>query len=112
MRIVKKKTQKKITKAVQKLVNKHGPEIGASLASGIASSLATLASTRAPGSKELKSNLAKLSDDLSEMLGGDGKKSRLKRSAKGGKHGTARETSRAKRRAKDNSTQSRLEEEG
>jgi hypothetical protein len=118
MRIVKKKTQKKITKAFQKLVKKHGPEIGATLAGGIASSLAALASTRAPGDKGLKASLAKLSDDLNELLGGDGKKSRKKArsrkkgSATKGKHGSADETRRAKRATRDDSTQTSLEEEG
>jgi hypothetical protein len=70
MRLVKKKTRKAISKSVGKVIQKHGPAIAAGLAGGIASTLATLAGTEAPGSKGKKSNLAKLSDDISERLTG------------------------------------------
>ena len=66
--LIKNKTRKAIRKGVEKVINKHGPQIAAGLAGGIASTLATLAGTEAPGSKGKKSNLAKLSEDVSEKL--------------------------------------------
>ena len=70
MKLVKKKTRKAISKSVGKVIHKHGPAIAAGLAGSIASTLATLAGTEAPGSKGKKSNLAKLSEDVSEKLTG------------------------------------------
>jgi NH3-dependent NAD+ synthetase len=76
MKIVNRKTRKAIRKSVKKAVRKHGPKLVAGLAGGIASTLATLASTDAAGTKRRKSNLTKVSEDLSEMLSAPGKKSR------------------------------------
>ena len=70
MKLVKKKTRKAISKSVSKVIQKHGPAIAAGLAGSIASTLATLAGTEAPGSKGKKSNLAKLSENVSEKLTG------------------------------------------
>ena len=67
---MKKKTRKAISKSVGKVIHKHGPAIAAGVAGSIASTLATLAGTEAPGSKSKKSNLAKLSEDVSEKLTG------------------------------------------
>ena len=70
MKLVSGKTRKAIRKSVRKVIGKHGPQIAAGLAGGIASTLATLARTEAPGSKGKKSNLAKLSEDVSGKLTG------------------------------------------
>jgi hypothetical protein len=71
MKVVKGKTRKAIRKSVKKVIKKHGPQIAAGLAGGIASTLATLANTEAPHSNGKKSNLAALSQKLSENLTGD-----------------------------------------
>jgi len=70
MKLMKKKTRKAISKSVGKVIHKHGPAIAAGLAGSIASTLATLAGTDAPGSKGKKSNLARLSEDVSDKLTG------------------------------------------
>jgi hypothetical protein len=70
MKLMKKKTRKAISKSVGKVIHKHGPAIASGLAGSIASTLATLAGTEAPGSKGKKSNLAKVSEDVSEKLTG------------------------------------------
>ena len=67
MKLMTKKTRKAIRKSVGKVIRKQGPVIAAGLAGSIASTLATLAGTEAPGSKG-KSNLAKLSEDVSDKL--------------------------------------------
>jgi hypothetical protein len=70
MKVMKRKTRKAITKSVRKAIKKHGPQIAAGLAGGIASTLATLANTDAPGTKGRKSNLAALSQKVSDSLSG------------------------------------------
>ena len=70
MKVIKRKTRKAITKSVRKAIKKHGPQIAAGLAGGIASTLATLANTDAPGTKRRKSNLAALSQKVSDSLSG------------------------------------------
>jgi ATP-dependent protease HslVU (ClpYQ) peptidase subunit len=70
MKIMKKKTRRAIRKSVRKLANKHGREIAVGLIGSIASALATLANTEAPGSGG-KSNLAKMSKDISKTLNSD-----------------------------------------
>ena len=69
MKLVSKKTRKAIRKSVSKVIRKQGPAIAAGLVGSIASTLATLANTEAPESKG-KSNLAKLSEDVSDKLTG------------------------------------------
>jgi hypothetical protein len=70
MKIMQRKTRKAIGKSVKKAIKKHGPKIAAGLAGGIASTLATLANTGAPGTKGRKSNLAALSQKVSDSLSG------------------------------------------
>ncbi|HZA35989.1 MAG TPA: hypothetical protein VE505_13715 [Vicinamibacterales bacterium] len=70
VKLMRRKTRKAIRKSVGKVIHNYGPQIAAGLAGGIASTLATLAGTEAPGSKGKKSNLAKLSEDVSEKLTG------------------------------------------
>ena len=86
MKLVGKKTRKAIRKSVKKIVKKHGGKIATGLASGIASSLATLAKTEAPGTGG-KSNLKKVSKDVSEMLTGEEGKRPRKRGRDGKKFG-------------------------
>jgi NH3-dependent NAD+ synthetase len=81
MKLANRKTRKAIRKSVRKVIKKHGPEAVAGLAGGLASALATLASTDAPGTKGKKSNLAKLSQQVSTALAGDDSKKSRKRTA-------------------------------
>ena len=69
MKLVRRKTQKAIQKSLKKAIKKHGPKIAAGLAGGIASALATLANTESPD-RGRKSNLAVLSEKLSETVTG------------------------------------------
>jgi hypothetical protein len=69
MKLVSRKTRKAIRKSVSKVIRKQGPVIAAGLVGSIASTLATLAKTEAPESRG-KSNLAKLSEDVSDKLTG------------------------------------------
>jgi hypothetical protein len=82
MKLMKRKTRKAIQKSVRKVIKRHGSEAAAGLAGGVASALATLASTDAPGTKGKKSNLGKLSQQVSQALAGDDRKKSRKRAAK------------------------------
>jgi hypothetical protein len=77
MKLLKRKNRKAIRKSVNKVMKRHGPAIAAAIGGGIASTLAALASTEAPDGKG-KSNLAKLSENVSEALTPDKKKSRTR----------------------------------
>jgi len=76
MKIVNRKTRKAIRKSVKKIVKKHGSKIAAGLAGGIASALAALASTDAAGTGGAQSNLGKVSERLTDAIGGRKKKAR------------------------------------
>jgi hypothetical protein len=71
MKIVNRKTRKAIRKSVNKVLKKHGPKFAAGLAGSIASALATLASTQAPGGKGTKSNLAAMSERVTDAMTGE-----------------------------------------
>jgi hypothetical protein len=88
--IVKRKTRKAILKSVNKVVKKHGPKVAAGLAGSIASALAALAGTQAPGRKGKKSNLAALSERVSDAVGEGSRESRTKADKKKRKHGKKR----------------------
>jgi hypothetical protein len=81
MKILDRKTQKAIRKVFTKVIRKHAPEIAAGLAGSLSATLATLAGTDTPGGTK-KSNLAALSETLSDMVTGGGKKSRKKDSGR------------------------------
>jgi NH3-dependent NAD+ synthetase len=71
-----------IRKSVRKVIKRHGSEAAVGLAGGVASALATLASTDAPDTKGKKSNLGKLSQQVSKALASDDRKKSRKRTAK------------------------------
>jgi hypothetical protein len=82
MKIVNRKTRKAIRKSVNKVLKKHGPKFAAGLAGSIASALATLASTQAPGGKGTKSNLAAMSERVTDAMTGESHTHTKGRSAK------------------------------
>lgn len=93
MKIMKRKTRKAIRRSVKKVVKKHGPEVAAGLVGSVASAVATLASTKAPGRKGKQSNLAAMSERVSDALIGESRtkgRSGKKTDKKKGKHGKKR----------------------
>ncbi len=98
MKLMNRKTRKAIRKTVNKVIRKQGSKIAAGLAGGLASTLATLASTESPHGKGKKSNLAELSERISDAVAGKGRKKLRKQKASKGK---ARRTSKPGRRAQE-----------
>jgi len=76
VKLVSRKTRKAIRKTVRKAISKHGPEIAAGLVGGVASAIAALASTDAPGTSGRKSNLGKMSEDVSANVFGGSSRGR------------------------------------
>ena len=98
MKLLKRKQRKALSRSVSKIIKKHGSEIAAGLASSVASTLATLASTDAPGTSGKKSNLRKLSQNVSRALASDNTK-RSRHSAGSPKNADKKKRARAKKAA-------------